>query len=63
MSPFGLICAVIFAFIVGLAALYLMLVIGFFVVSLFAKDARSEAELQSVLNKDFRKSGSGSLAP
>jgi hypothetical protein len=52
---------VLFAILVGSAALYLMLVIGFFVVPLFARDApRSEAELQSILNKDFYKSRSGS---
>jgi hypothetical protein len=60
VTPFGLVGAVLFAFLIGSAAFYVMLVIGALVLSSFAKDPRSEAELQSILNKDFRKSESRS---
>jgi len=46
---------VLFAFLVGSGALFVILVILGFVLHNFGKDAsRSEAEIQSALNKDFR---------
>jgi hypothetical protein len=55
-----LFCQALFAILVGSATIYLMLLIGFFVLPLIARDTRSEAELQAILNKNFRPSGSGS---
>ena len=64
MSPFDLIGAVLIAILVGSGALFLMLVIGGFVVRLFGTDAsRSEAELQSTLNKGFRPTRSQTTSP
>jgi hypothetical protein len=55
---------VLFAFLVGSAALFVMLVILGLVVRLFGNDAsRSEAEIQSALNKDFRSTRNSTLHP